>query len=503
MVRVVAIGIDGLDADLLRVYGPSLPHLRRLMLESPFLEMTSSFPPETLTTWASLYTGLNPGNHGVLDTGYYREEPAQDPSPQLKMPHGETFWDIAGQAGKRVCIVNPLLAYPAWSVNGIMLSLPPVGLKGSGPSVTPEGAAPVEAFPAVLASPQLPAYRQLKDFSNELYALTLLQAEQSLYLLRREPWDLFFVQFDALDHIQHVFWRYSDPGDPAYPGRNKYAERILDFYRLFDTIVGRLRAHMEQDSVLLVVSGHGHGRSCTQYLNLNEWLREQNLLVPRSRSMRLFNRRYMLERARHRSFELLTQLHLQEVMPHIPHIPLYFSGQPGSLSSYFIDQQASLAKVVELAGASPFGGIAFNRDRIEQHGEKYQQVRSALMEKLTRLRLNGRPAINWAKEREAIYHGRFSQLYPDILFELRSDLGVSTNIYAPLATDNPTHPMLSGHHRMYGILLLGNIPGGRQILEYVKEPTVMDVAPTMLGILGIARSDRDGQALLQPFPAFI
>ena len=73
MTRVVVIGIDGLDSDLLRVYGPSLPHLRRLMLESPFLELASSFPPETMSTWASIYTGLNPGNHGVLDTGSYSQ----------------------------------------------------------------------------------------------------------------------------------------------------------------------------------------------------------------------------------------------------------------------------------------------------------------------------------------------------------------------------------------------------------------------------------------------
>ncbi len=377
-----------------------------------------------------------------------------------------------------------------------MLSLPPVGLKGIGPSVTPENAAPLEPFPALLNTPQLPAYRQLKDFSDSLYALTLQQAGGALDLFRREPWDIFFVQLDALDHIQHVFWRYSDPGDPAYPGRNKYSERIMDFYRLFDAIVGRFRAHMEPDCVLLIVSGHGHGRSCTQYLNLNEWLREQNLLVPRVRSMRLFNRRYMLERARHRSFELLTQLHLQEVMPHMPH---YFPGhQAGSYSFYLIDQEASPAQVVALAGASPFGGIVLNRPAIERRGENYQQMRSTLLGKLSQLRLKGRPAVHWAKERESIYHGKYSQLYPDILFELRSDLGVSGNIYVPHTTDNLAHPMLSGHHRMQGILLLGNIPGEGQVLEHVKEPVVMDVAPTVLSIVDVACADRDGQALLWP-----
>src|SRR5579864_2154311 len=66
MTKVVMLGISGLDADLLRVYGPSLPDMRRLLLHSPFLEMRSCFPPEPLPTWASIYSGLHPANHGNL-----------------------------------------------------------------------------------------------------------------------------------------------------------------------------------------------------------------------------------------------------------------------------------------------------------------------------------------------------------------------------------------------------------------------------------------------------
>src|SRR6266849_2293205 len=66
MTRIVMLGISGLDADLLRVYGPCLPDLRRLLLQSHFLEMRSCFPPEPAPAWASIYTGLHPANHGIL-----------------------------------------------------------------------------------------------------------------------------------------------------------------------------------------------------------------------------------------------------------------------------------------------------------------------------------------------------------------------------------------------------------------------------------------------------
>src|SRR6266487_2353231 len=102
MTRVVMIGIDGLDADLLRVYGPSLPHIRQLMLESPFLELQSTFPPRADTAWASVYTGFNPSNHGILLVNSLRGG-SPDTLPNWNSLQGETFWDIAGQAGKRVC----------------------------------------------------------------------------------------------------------------------------------------------------------------------------------------------------------------------------------------------------------------------------------------------------------------------------------------------------------------------------------------------------------------
>src|ERR1700676_340704 len=108
MTRVVMIGIDGLDADLLRVYGPSLPQLRRLMLESPFLELKASFPPDTASTWASLYTGLNPSNHGIVSSEM--QGSFDDAKVAVSMPKEETFWEVASQAGKKVCVINPLLA---------------------------------------------------------------------------------------------------------------------------------------------------------------------------------------------------------------------------------------------------------------------------------------------------------------------------------------------------------------------------------------------------------
>ncbi|HVB74763.1 MAG TPA: alkaline phosphatase family protein [Ktedonobacteraceae bacterium] len=470
MTRVVVLGISGLDADLLRVYGPTLPDLRRLLLQSPFLEMRSCFPPEPAPAWASIYTGLHPANHGILERAEYLESGTLAPPVQIRVPQAKTFWGQASRAGKRVCVVNPLFAYPAEAVNGIMLAQPYASVKDEPACVVPETAAPLLDFPPLINPFSIPSPRQLEAFCTSLQTRTLQQAAAALELFNREPWDLFFVQLDALDHAQHFLWRYSDPGDPTYPGRNHYANRILEFYRLFDEIIGRFRRYLPDDSVLLVVSGHGHGRRCAYRLHLNEWLRAQGLLVAQER--------------------------LHDVLPRIAR---HLSGRRARHSSEsHIDQQASVARVVDLAGISPSGGISLNRDVLARNGESYERMRGSILQKLTQLRVKGYPVVNWARAREELHGGVFIARYPDIIFELRSDFGVASSLNVPLVTQDTAHRVISGGHTLQGVLLMEHVPGLMDIRDGIKEPTVMDVAPTVLQLLGLESARHDGKTLVSP-----
>ena len=264
---------------------------------------------------------------------------------------------------------------------------------------------------------------------------------------RERGLDIFFIQFHALDFIQRLFWRYSDPGDPGYPGKNEHAGRIRDCYALFDLVIGRFRAEMGDDCVLLVVSGYGYGRGCLHYLNLNEWLRSEGLLVTHPRYTRLF-------RARYRSDN--------------------------------IDAQATQAQVATISLSPSFGGISLNQAAIQARSRtgNYEQVRNSLLQRLLHLRLNGRPVVHWARTREEMYSGQYSDRYPDILFELHNEYGISPAVNVPLTTNSSRHTITSGTHRMQGVLLLGNLPTDMRIRETIDEPGVMDVAPTILALLG-------------------
>lgn len=483
MARVVGIGIDGLDADLLRVYGPSLPHLRRLMLESPYLELQSSFPPDPAPAWASIYSGQYPAQHGVLPQANTRAE--QDEHQLSHLPDGTTFWETASKAGKRVCTINPLNAYPASLINGVMLSFPPSESKGCGVSITTNGDITIEDFPSVLDVPAPTSARHLEQYCQSLRNITEQQTDSALELLRRTPWDLFFIQYEALDLVQHLCWRYSDPGDPTYPGNNAHAGRIRDCYALFDQVIGRFQTEMEADCVLLVVSGYGHGRSSTTNLHLNEWLRQEGLLVTKVRSRQLFgirhSLRHLFSRRQSRLSNALTERHALPIA-----------------RTHAVDKQKTQARIVLLSSSCNIGGIALNRNAISSAGGDYEDVRHSIIQRLLHLRHNGRPVAQWVKKREEVYDGPYIDRYPDILFELRGDYAISDVIQAPLTTETVQRWPISGTHRTQGVILLSNLPDESTIRETLDEPTVMDIAPTILTVLDVTSTDSNGQSLVIP-----
>ncbi|MGH2478228.1 MAG: alkaline phosphatase family protein, partial [Ktedonobacteraceae bacterium] len=304
----------------------------------------------------------------------------------------------------------------------------------------------------------------------------------ALELLAREPWDLFFVQLDALDHIQHFLWRYSDPGDPLYPGKNEHANRILDFYRLFDQIVGRFRAARDEKGIVAVVSSHGHERRCTHRLHVNEWLRTQNFLALQGKTQPVG--------AGQSTWRTLLKEALARLFPR---------SEMWQRAGYNIDQQNSVAQLVELASAtSSYAGISINRKLLEREGRDYELVREAILTGLEQLCINNNPVVNWARTREQCYQGQHLDRYPDILFALRSDFGVGRSLGSALVSSDSTHRLISGTHSASGVFLLENWPAELEVYEGFQPPTVMDVAPTLLRLLDVECAGLDGQPLVQP-----
>lgn len=479
MSQIILIGVGGLDADLLRVYGPSLPNLRRLMLESPFLDLQSTIPPEPVPAWVSAYTGLNPANHGLLEKMDCLERAIPDSKPFQE----EMFWERAARAGKRVCVLNPLLAGQNSTIKGLYLS----------PSASNEDRSE-SVFPPLLDEPSIPPASQLAAFCDSLKERTEQQVAVALELFSREHWDLFFVQLDALDHVQHFLWRYSDPGDPMYPGKNEHASRILDFYRLFDKVVGSFSAILPAGCVLAVISSHGHERRCIYRLHINEWLREQDFLTPQG-TARSLSRHTPASKRQNASAGSSEGDRQDSFFARLTRYLPWRNERHGS--SHSIDHEHSIAHLAELANTtSSYGGISLNREQIDREQLDYEQVRDTILSGLAQLRFKDGLVVNWVQKREQCYQGKLLERYPDILFELRSDFGVGRSLYTPLVIPDSMHRLVSGTHSSHGVFLLENWPEELEAYEDFQIPTVMDVAPTLLRLLDIEYPSLDGQSLI-------
>jgi len=85
--------------------------------------------------------------------------------------------------------------------------------------------------------------------------------------------DLYIQIFYFTDRIGHLFWRFLDPGHPAYDPAlaAKFAPEVLKAYQTMDAMVGKARALAGPDALFIVCSDHGF-TSFRRGVNINTWL---------------------------------------------------------------------------------------------------------------------------------------------------------------------------------------------------------------------------------------
>lgn len=82
--RVVVLGIDGLDPDLLKETVAKFPermtHFAKLIQQGGLHSLGTSTPPQSPVAWSSFITGLDPGGHGIFDF-IHRNPTTRAPAP--------------------------------------------------------------------------------------------------------------------------------------------------------------------------------------------------------------------------------------------------------------------------------------------------------------------------------------------------------------------------------------------------------------------------------------
>ncbi len=493
MTRVLLIGIDSLAPELLERYAADLPNFTRLRQLSPPVKLTSVFPVDSIPAWVSIFTGRNPARHGIVKTFDIFDSDLKD---ILKIDpgvfRGQTFWDYAGRAGKKVCVLFPLLGFPPWKVNGLMVSR---GMAETRVPGAPEWVVErqIQAYPPALAEKYTlpvrgvhgghPGMRNLAAFTADCEKNVQVEAGLAFKIAQDNPWDLFFLFLDSLDIVQHRLWRFGDEKDPTYPGPNPFQDSIRNFYRRLDGVVGRFTAAFP-DAVTVVISDHGHGIRPVKTVNLNEVLRQNGLLICKGGKYNVLPR--VMESTKNGLLDVTHRLGLDSYLVKLVTRTRGISALSKSIymSTAYLDRRKTVAYLSSFAGVKsyPHGGVEITRRNLA--GADYEKVRDKIIRAFGALQEpgSGEKMLAWVCRREELYPGaKTAQAYPDVIFELKEGYGTGWGIHTPLIGKAQDHVLAPGGHKKNAVFLLKD-PAGQAVRA---EMTLMDLAPTVLDLMGV------------------
>ena len=276
--------------------------------------------------------------------------------------------------------------------------------------------------------------------------------------LDRDDWDLFVAAIETTDRVSHMMWRLIDTAHPMYDAAlaAKYGNAIEDIYKRADAFVGKLRERVPKEAVFMVMSDHGF-HSFRRSVNLNTWFVENGYMTFEGKP----------GEAKKTLSDLFGRGH-------------YFEG---------VDWNATKAYAVGL------GQIYFNlRGRegkgVVSSGAEYIALQKEIRTKLLALvdPKDGQPVFRDIYLRDDIYHGEYLANGPDLQVGFNDGYRVGWqdtlgSISSAVVEDN----MLkwSGDHcatatEISGGVLFINRPLGPEV-----APHIMDLAPTILTLLGV------------------
>lgn len=261
--KILLIGLDGGSADVLRQFAAQghMPFLDGLFAKAPLRALESIPPYATPAAWASIYTGVTPADHGVLDF--------VDPtvpgkhlvnSTSLK---AEPFWQRLSAQDRRIAMIAFPLTYPPKPINGVMVSGLPAPHQGALWSWPPEFDARLKSIPGFLPDPEMSSPIVNPERSISRLERHIRAVAQAALAAHKEfgggGWDVFGVQFQALDAFQHMFWAWIDPNDYRFSSRPEHErQRAARFFTTLDEALRQLIENLNPQEIV-ILSDHGFG----------------------------------------------------------------------------------------------------------------------------------------------------------------------------------------------------------------------------------------------------
>ncbi|WP_265112454.1 alkaline phosphatase family protein [Halosolutus halophilus] len=486
----------GIDAACDRVLDPffeagDLPTLASIYEHGTGGPLESQIPPWTASAWPSLYTGTNPGKHGVFS--FLTFEGYDWDVVNATDVRERTLWGLLDRHGFTSVVVNAPVTHPPRSFDGALI---PGYTAPEDPACHPDGLLD-DVRDAV------GEYRVYPDENEDLGTAytdcVRMRGEAFRYLADRFDPEFGFVQFQATDSIFH-----EDPDDD---------DAIASIYREVDRQLAETLETCDPDTVI-VASDHGMGPYDGYEFRANQFLRERGDVetvnggdgMPNWATIRDGNLKQgrdatdrdpgITERAMaaaasvgltsQRIGAALERLGIDDIVAR--HVPAGLVSAGATqvdfpASRAYVRSRIELGIRINLAGRDPEGVVP---------PEEYEAARDRLIEDLRRVRTpDGDPVFETVTRREEYFDGPESDRAVDVV-TVPADF--DHFLSATLRDEQFGPPAEPWNHKRDG-----TIAARGEAIDpdaSVENAHLFDVAPTVLSTLDVPFDERmDGTPL--------
>lgn len=451
--KLIVLGIDGMDRDVVDRYWDYLPNIQKLIKQNPITSLRSVFPADTTPAWSTIYTGLDPTEHGIINfvnvgakNNTYKPLVFDDSSFK-----GRTFWDQLNAEGYSCAVILPMNIKEGWDINGIMITRPNNGVM----RVYPEEKTTVYSPRAEILGTEgkFTTEASLAALRDEFFKKVEEEYRLTKKVIETENVDVLFSYFSTTDGIQHDFWRHCDPNHPAYPGHNQHENVIRDMYVRMDQYIGEIM-QMQPNTPLLVLSDHGHGARPVYVARINEMLKRGGYLVPRTAGRSDPGKKNVKKIIKKTAVKFVKSVGLPKwAMKLAKKFPIWKSL---FASGNDFDWDKTVAYLSDLSALKnySYGGIRLNEsvdDKDALADEIIAYLQSIQIEE------ENKPLFLWIKRTNTFYHGQYLSKYPEIIFQMDERYGGEWELGEKLLDDTGfMYAMSPGGHRWNTAVLFGN-----------------------------------------------
>ena len=487
------LGLDGATYSMLdpAFSAGHMPRFRALMDRSASGILTSTIPPYTPPGWTSIFTGVNPGKHGIFGftLGNVQRQGGLVRLDRVKAP---AIWNVANAQGMKMGVFNVPMTYPAPVVDGFSVS----GM------LTPEGGGETPdnfTYPESLSQDIVAAAGSYQididvNYDEDWKSTDIIERLSRNLALKRTALQhllagnadipFLFAVLEQPDRLMHVHYKYIDPNCEHYhrPEAAPIRQRAWEFFDEMDAFIGDLLTWAGDDGWIVTMSDHGFGPK-DKTVNVNVAFREWGLLsvggagaVTQSAGVRKLARR------------------AKKVLP-----KSVWQKAKGAAQ-----QTIDWSKTKAFSGPIPQQGVYINLEGREPNGivsePEYDAVRDEIIERFMSLidPDDGKPVVDRVYKREEVIQGPVAGEGPDLFPVCRAySYELSDGLYSPGILDD-YRSLPRGFHQVDGIF---GIAGPNVTPASGLEAKIYDIAPTALYLAGLKLPPMDGRVLTEMLPA--